>query len=196
MLWSSSETERNAGVWLIVGHLWDKHILNTFTMKGRILMATFAFKGKKRLKIIQVYLPHDKTGNSKFHKTLNEIIDKSVEENIDLIVMGNFNAVINPREDCFPSHASNQPETIFLSRLKKDLFDAFETNRDRGGVDRMTFHKLNASSKIDLIWTFGSIKNCQVNFENSCIQHYKETDYNLIAISFKDSKLRWMRQLE
>lgn len=50
--------------------------------------------------MIQVYLPQKKTGELKYHKKLNELIDESQENgNKDLIVMGDFNVVVNPRLD-------------------------------------------------------------------------------------------------
>lgn len=102
--------------------------------------------------MIQVYLPHGKSGKLKYYKKLNELIDESLENgNEDIIVIGDFNAMVNPRVDHSLTHNSSKSEILLLARLQKDLFDTCEAKGNEDVMSRMTYHGTQASSRIDQI---------------------------------------------
>ena len=59
--WSSNDLEpRGTGVGLLIKKDIAKHIQKVFRLDGRLLSVTLLLKGKRRILIIQVYLPSDK----------------------------------------------------------------------------------------------------------------------------------------
>ena len=67
--------------------------------EGHILILHFRFKGKRKLYVIQVYLPNDKKQYNKIQNYLEIKIKEEWLNNTNIILMGNFNAVNEPLTD-------------------------------------------------------------------------------------------------
>lgn len=61
VFWATTEKDKNSGTGILIKKSWDKHITNKFEYKGRIVAITLQFKKCISIRIIQVYLPADRT---------------------------------------------------------------------------------------------------------------------------------------
>ena len=72
----NDESPFSAGVTILVHKSLAKNIHKSNKIDGHILVLHLRFKGKKKLCIIQVYLPSNKQENNNFQKHIQKIIKR------------------------------------------------------------------------------------------------------------------------
>ena len=123
----NNEAPFSTGVTLLVYKSLAKNIHQVNRIEGHILVLHLRFKGKKKLCIIQVYLPSDKQANNKLQKHIQKIIKREKLVNTNIIIMGDFNTVNNPLTD----RSNNTKDPLNSSKKKwkseSELFSYLKT---------------------------------------------------------------------
>ncbi|KAF9082699.1 hypothetical protein BGX29_003679, partial [Mortierella sp. GBA35] len=120
-LWNHPTTHFNSkGVGLLVHKTWSKYIIETFSdNNGRGIGALFGFKHGFRLAVINCYFPPQgsnshKTDFQPLHEWATAQIDKMQNAGVHVLMLGDFNGVVNPAIDRASSNrASSNPELRF-----------------------------------------------------------------------------------
>ncbi|RHZ82226.1 hypothetical protein Glove_110g49 [Diversispora epigaea] len=123
--WSSNDLEpRETGIGLLIKKDIAKHIQKVFRFDGRLLSVSLLFKGKSRILIIQVYLSSDKKSSRIYQTQIRKLITEETKKNINIIIMGDFNAVVLPHLD----RLSRGKDKVSIPSHKPEipLFDFFE----------------------------------------------------------------------
>ena len=74
-----------------------KHVGHVTKIEGHILALHMFFK-KWKLCIIQIYLPNNKGLSNNYQRVIRKIITDEFKNKAEIILMGDFNAVNNPRQ--------------------------------------------------------------------------------------------------
>jgi exonuclease III len=153
--WSSNDLEpRGTGVGLLIKKDIAKHIQKVFRFNGRLLSVTLLFKGMSHILIIQVYLPSDKKSSRIYQTQIRKLIAEETKKNTNIIIMGDFNAVVLPHLD----RSSRGKDKFSTSSHKPEipLFDFFEdwafTDLQvtwQGGKHTFTWKNSLSESRID-----------------------------------------------
>ena len=97
---NNNEHPMGTGVGLIFSKEYANKIHKVQGYKGRIIYADIYFKGNTKIRIIQVYLHANFTGNripiEETRTKLTEYIEDAQRRNFKLVVMGDFN--VNPEK--------------------------------------------------------------------------------------------------
>ena len=97
----------SAGISLLVYKSISKNIHQVFRIDGHSVILNFCFKGRRKLCIIQVYLPNNKQLNGDIQKQVLKTIKEERLKNMNIIVMGDFNAVNDSLRDRSKKAAEN-----------------------------------------------------------------------------------------
>src|SRR5438552_18837207 len=93
------ESLYSAEITILIHKSLAKNIYQVNKIDGHILVLHFHFKGKKKLCIIQTYLPSDKQISDRYQKQIQKIVKNKKLTETNIIVMGDLNAENNPIKD-------------------------------------------------------------------------------------------------
>lgn len=171
-IWANGKQTNGSGVGIIIKNKWAKHIYRTKKYEGNVLSISLAFKKKIKVKIIAVYYPSNpEQRKERAHVTkwmINEIGQFNNNDKHYTIIMGDFNATVNPKIDRYnknisSNNRSNKPESSILRFLDNNKFiDTFRIykeaikNTELQNNTELNFTWENGSgeikSRIDYIW--------------------------------------------
>ena len=181
-----------AGTSILVQKHLAKHVHKVVKIDGHILALHFLFKGKKKLIIIQVYLPNDKQKSQALQKHVQKIIDNARPTNTNTIVMGDFNAANNPIVDrtnntSTKTNNSWKPEISLFPYLEDleftDVQKNWEETTSLSSKPSHTWKNRNVSSRIDYIWiTHELATNNLFSFNNIAFNHITNSDHTLLQL--------------
>ena len=103
----NDESPYSAGVLLLVHKSMSKNIHQVFRIDGHAVILNFCFKGRRKLCIIQVYLPNNKQLSGDIQKQVLKTIKEERLKNMNIIIIGNFNTVNDPLRDRSRETAKN-----------------------------------------------------------------------------------------
>ena len=176
---------QGSGVSLLIEKDMAKHVFNVKKIEGHIIAATLLFR-QSRIMIIQVYLPCNKKESNRYQRMIRSIInEESKQKNSKIIVMGDFNAVVNP--------ATDRPDSSVRLHKWKPEAEIFYFLEDWGFTDihnlwetespSPTWYSSRSYSRIDYIWISDNIVINNVHFfSNQKITNVTESDHTLLKI--------------
>ena len=176
---------QGSGVTLLVEKEMAKHVYSVKKIEGHIIAITLLFK-QNRIMVMQVYLPSNKKESNHYQRLIRSIInEESKHNNSKIIVMGDFNAVMNP--------AADRPNSSVKSHRWKPEAEIFYFLEDWGFTDihnlwemempSPTWHSSRSHSRIDYIWVSDNIATNNIHsFSNKKIYNVTESDHTLLTI--------------
>src|SRR6185369_11639766 len=168
----------------------SKHTIKSKSIDNYVTSIDVFYKQNK-LNIMQIYIPtlEKQTARkeliTKIVKTLNE--NKTKKRNT--IVMGDFNAIINPNIDKTPPSKKNNNK----SNLIEFLIDNNYIDTQKYAFDKHTEHtwQRNASSsRIDFIWVDNNIFDKITKINKPYTPNYK-TDHKCLSIDLNIKIKNW-----
>src|ERR1043165_90799 len=146
--WSSYENPHQAGVGIFIHKKISKYIARTHNYNGHIIGLDLHFKHNS-IRILQIYLPTSE--KKQLHAKIQEqIILLCNNSNYQIIMLGDFNSVPNPRQDRNSPKNTSIPESQILKYLIshqfKDIYRLFFPT-----TLNFTFSRSTSNSKIDQI---------------------------------------------
>ncbi|KAF9555307.1 hypothetical protein EC968_009018, partial [Mortierella alpina] len=145
---------QGSGVALLMSPFWRDHIQRQVAFKGRTQAVDFHFKTGFKIRIINIYLPsrNDKCSEAVVHWIKNEY-GNAREQGYAIVMLGDYNGVMNPKMDRSRVSQSSRPETPFLQWVElQALHDSYRllhpTSRD---------YTLGNKSRIDMIFVSTSL---------------------------------------
>jgi exonuclease III len=188
--WANGE-RRGEGVGIMLDREIDKHTVKVKRYEGRIITLELLFKDRVRLGIAQIYLPSDKTKRMEWERKLRQITQGWENNNTHTIVMGDFNAVVDPRKDRKGGTSSRTESTIFRDMRECNLQDNFRIYNEEQKL--YTWEERNLGSRIDMIWTSEGIT--EATQYTSVIDYRDEmnTDHKQPTIRVDSSRFKRVR---
>jgi exonuclease III len=150
LYWVNGEG-RGEGVGIILNREIDRHCVKVKRYGGRIITTELLFKDRVRLGIAQIYFPGEKTKRVEWEKKLRRIIQGWENNNTHMIVMGDFNAVVDPRKDRKGGTSPKTESGIFGDMRESNQQDNFRVYNRR--QEQYTWEERSLGSRIDMIWT-------------------------------------------
>ena len=182
-----------SGVSILVHKKLERNIYRVERIEGYVLTINFLFKGKKRLCLIQVYLPNDQKRSKEVQKQIKKHIREGKLNDANIVVMGDFNATNNPLED--RASSSRTPEKQKIQKGWQPEISLFPFLEDIGLIDihkyweeitspykqiSHTWKNKRSSSRIDYIWISQNMANNVHSFENKSFEHVTNSDHTLL----------------
>jgi exonuclease III len=176
---------QGSGVALLIEKEMAKHVYSVQRIEGHIIVAVLLFR-QSRITIMQVYLPSNKKESNRYQRLIRSIINEEAKhKNSRIIVMGDFNAVVNP--------ATDRPSSSVRSHKWKPEAEIFYFLEDWGFTDihnlwemeipSPTWYSSRSHSRIDYIWISDNIAINNVHsFSNQKINNVTESDHTLLTI--------------
>jgi exonuclease III/ribonuclease HI len=153
-LWASHKTHfRGSGVGIFIHNKWFKYIIGHWDDgQGRGIAVRFGFKAAAHFAIINCYLPNRQAHRVAFDTTeqwLRQQIDLFTQQGCHIILLGDFNGVVNPAQDrASPAHVSTTAELQLFSWLTNNSFiDTYRTIHPTGQL-----YTWKDASRLDMIW--------------------------------------------
>jgi exonuclease III len=103
---SCPNNPRGAGVLLLIHKDLEKYIAQVDKIEGHLVAINLLSKRHKTW-IAQVYLPCNKQKSMAVQKKIQTLIRNKIQQRYQIIIMGDFNAALNPRYDRSNSKADN-----------------------------------------------------------------------------------------
>jgi len=154
-IWASSTTQyKGSGVGLLIHKKWHKYKLEAIDdSQGRGLAVRFGFKAAAHFAIITCYLPQRYKHPTIFATTeqwLRGQIDHFTQQGCHVLLLGDFNGVVNPSIDrANKDRNTTMPELPLFNWLTNNSF--IDTYRAIHPTDRL--YTWNQESRIDMIWS-------------------------------------------
>src|SRR6185295_14576102 len=189
--WSSYENSHQAGVGIFIYNRISKYVSKTYNYNGHIIDLDLHFKHNS-ICILQIYLSIAEKKQLRF-EIQEQIIQLCNNSNYQLIILGDFNSVPNPRLDRNPPKNTSIPESQILKYLIshqfKDIYRLFFPL-----TQNFTFTRSISNSRIDQIWTNLSIS--QIDYTDILEDISSESDHKIITldISITISKTKPTKQ--
>jgi exonuclease III len=186
----------SADITMLIHKSLAKNIHRVDKIEGHVLVIHLRFKGRRKLCIMQIYLPNDKNKSNKFQKNIQKIIKNEKLTETNIIVMGDFNAVNNPIKDRSSNleESMNKPkkcwkpeiplfpflEDLGFSDIQANWEDITTTTKQYSH----TWKNKNSSSRIDYIWTTQDMALNNVHsFSNTGFEHITNSDHTLLQVT-------------
>jgi ribonuclease HI/endonuclease/exonuclease/phosphatase family metal-dependent hydrolase len=188
---SGSNKHHGRGVAIIITKELEKYIAHITKIEGHIIAIHMLFK-KNRMCIIQTYLPNNKDESNKYQRAIREIINRELKNKSKIIVMGDFNAVVNPWTDRFKEESSSlkwKPEAEIFNFLMDWEFVDIQSTWEEEKELSPTWSNKKAASRIDYIWTSPEIIIEDLHsFQNTVAEELANSDHTLLSIKlFKNN---------
>ena len=194
----------SSGIIILVHKSYAKNIHQVHKIDGHVLILNFRFKGRKKLCVIQVYLPSNKQKSETFQKQIQAIVKKETLANSNIIIMGDFNATNNPLIDRLSNQAepsktvrkrkSWKPEILLFSFLEDlgflDIQKSWEEIVPMPKQSSFTWKNKIASSRIDYIWISQNLASNNISsFKNIDFRHITNSDHTLLQVKLLKENL-------
>lgn len=197
--WASDEHQHNgSGVGIIIRKPYHKHIMDIKIHQSKLISVTLRIKKHSPLQIIQVYLPSDHKHSQQIQHTLEQWITLAYIQAHNIIIMRDFNAVLNLRTDRLPYRPKHgtRPEILILDFLDQHMLNAIDleypdTNRNNNNDSEsrtlqtvFTFENSTAKSHIDYIWLTPELHQALASSDNRQIYEISCSNHTLLSIRF------------
>jgi hypothetical protein len=176
-----------SGVLLLVRKDIGKYIESVEKIPG-FMVAINILSRRRKTFICQIYLPCQKKDSLQVQQEIQKVIDKKRKEKYSLIIMGDFNAVVNPRRD--RSRGDHQftpgeePEIPFFDYLlDKNFIDIQEIWEEDDTTH--TWKNNKTSSRIDYIWLTRDIVAESTRFQNKFDRGISDSDHSVLALTIQ-----------
>src|SRR5688572_17740724 len=184
--WNKS-TSTFEGVGLLIKRTWSSHIFKTHCNHDRYIYIDLLFKGKLKLRVINVYLPSSNQQKELSIKIQNEImhlLKESIEQHYHIIIMGDFNCDL----DEYYNIIDRQKSVRFKYRLVHYLHshDFLDSHKKCNDNPSHTWANANKSIKtrIDGVFIY---RNLVDKFVYTGIRHplIYSTDHLIVTTYFE-----------
>jgi exonuclease III len=174
--WSTSEKSKGSGVGILIKSNLAKHVYKIEYWKGYAMCLDLIFKHGKKMRLIVIYYPSNpqkRKIRSKLTKWCEDRIIKMLDPNFYQIVMGDFNAVMNPKVDRLSINrartVNEQPESKLLKLMESsNLIDSYRLcNEDTVGFTWASLSDDRIKSRLDYIWISSNFLNFLIKSEVS-----------------------------
>ena len=158
---NTSDSLSSSGVGLLISNAYAKFIQYTGSYKGRIIHVDMFLKGHIKLRIIQVYLPHESYGRVYFDDIVDHLItliEDSNRRQQKLIVMGDFNLDCKKFYANYNSRGSFHWKYRIIHRMGiNNLVDSIDLYHDVDDNNPFNTFKppslsTHQPSRLDMIW--------------------------------------------
>ncbi|CAG8745749.1 5783_t:CDS:2, partial [Rhizophagus irregularis] len=158
------EKSRSIGVGIIVKNNYSKFVYNSGSFEGRIIFIDLAFKGNNKIHIIQYYgittelTAKCKKEDKKYTTKLIEIIKEGRANQLEILVMGDFNCDYEDyKQNLYMGKSINYKDMIFDKLENKyNLYDPVKLIYNISPNNRIsTFilkNKKHRARRLDYIW--------------------------------------------
>ena len=176
-----------SGVILLVEKNLEHFVASVTRIEGYLI--AISLKSKKcKIFIAQIYLPCDQKESQRVQSEVEKILSQKIQENFEIILMGDFNAVINPRKDKLRKDSettfspSDRPEIgLFNYLINLGLIDIQQTWE--GENTTYTWTNKQSSSRIDYIWTTKELAISLRSFKNIQFKDISNSDHSFLQMS-------------
>jgi exonuclease III len=190
---TNKDTPFGAGVSLLIRRDLEKKIASVEKEEGYIIAANLLMK-RKKICIIQVYIPSDKPRCKMVQNKITSLIKNKHGQGFHTIVMGDFNAAYNPSEDRKSTskasfRSSWRPEIPLFNFL--DEWDFIDIQATWEGKEKTpTRRNLTSSSRIDYIWISHSLTSYPLlRFDNQNMEDVTGSDHTMLLMTLHDKNL-------
>jgi exonuclease III len=176
-----------SGVLLLIEKRLERFIASTTKIEGYLIAVSLESK-KHKIFIAQVYLPCDPKESKKIQKEMEKIISQKIQKKYEIVLMGDFNAAVNPRKDRLQKDPesmfspSDKPEIGIFNHLISlgltDIQQAWE-----GENTTYTWTNKQSASRIDYIWTTKKLAIGLLKFKNVPFKDITNSDHSLLQMS-------------
>ncbi|CAG8777705.1 12107_t:CDS:2, partial [Dentiscutata erythropus] len=174
--WWSSVLEANnnnmgSGLGLMIKTQLAQHVYKVNKFPGHGISILLSFKRKIVFQIVGIYVPNQYSNNNNtiapLRTWLHNQISQALSNNWISILLGDWNAVSNPKIDRFPERKQTSPEgSILQSIIYNGYIDTYRfINGDKQEYSYHQYHNnvLRSQSRIDSIWVHDVNKNIIMN---------------------------------
>jgi endonuclease/exonuclease/phosphatase family metal-dependent hydrolase len=188
---TSTGSHMGSGVGLLIAKEYAQYISKIERFKGRIIYVDLYLKGRTKLRIIQIYLHANVTGNQKEIKELynyiENVLDDAEKHNFMIILMGDFNLDYEQYSKEYRRRgAVNWRYKIFNSLDQRQLVDTIDICQDI--TPSTPFHTFipkqqqSSPTRIDYIWVSHALLSEVIN-SNNYEPHLYNTDHKAVYLS-------------
>src|SRR3990170_2384434 len=181
--WAHDESNPCSGIGFLISRDIAKHIHRSRSYESRIMTIDFQFKGNKKLRLMNIYIPpRHNTFRQHIQNLAKSIVDDSIADNYDLIIMGDFNTNI----DRFNHRVINN---LSITGNRYDFLNHLSTHNFNDTSLKFDIHPTptwNDQSRIDSIFVSSSIYN-QTLYSNSTKLKFCASDHKLVTSTFNRS---------
>ncbi|KAF9176243.1 hypothetical protein BGZ50_001280, partial [Haplosporangium sp. Z 11] len=185
--WEHATTHHQGkGVGLLIKKEWTKHMISKAKDdNGRGIMVRFGFKGGFRLAVINCYIPSYTTDKRVEHERILAWVQQQITTHRDagdrIILMGDFNAVVNPSIDrASDTNNSTTPELPLFPWLSaRNFHDSLRLQQPT--LRSYTFGEV---SRIDMIWVTSDLASHILDTTTFALTDPIRSDHQLIATVF------------
>jgi exonuclease III len=186
MFYSLGSNHRLGQIFLVAKKWADK--VSLIYKDDRVLLIKLV-TDNKTLIIANIYAPQSVADKIRFFSHIHEVADEHNQEDASLIILGDFNTVMNNEEDIITGEKHDRKETEALNQMIShlDIHDTWRTQHP--GEKQYTWsrnHPFTARC-LDYIFTSSGLLPCT---ENSQIVSFHHSDHRavLTTLAFHDYK--------
>ena len=181
-LYYTSGTARSLGQTLLVN---KKHMQHSelIYQESRILVIKIKVEDRN-IMIMNIYAPNNNVEKIEFFNHVTEVTQNLTRDNPDLIIMGDFNSVIDNKDDIISGNKHNNREVDAFNDLvaHTDIHDIWRYQHEN--IREYTWNRTNpfTARRLDYIFASSSLL-CFT--EKSEILSFPFSDHRLVHVSFK-----------
>jgi len=192
-LWNHTETHfHGKGVGFLIHKSWATYLTTTFSDKnGRGIGVRFGFKHGFQLTVINCYFPPKTSGTyssdfQQLHNWVTTQIDKHRRDGAHVLLLGDFNGVVNPAIDRNSTTKTTSTSELALypwlsSRCFVDTFRLLHPT-----TPLFTFHRPNEpdTSRIDMIWSSSGLAPYLLHTNTYEPDEFESSDHSMFLATF------------
>jgi len=174
---------RGNGVGMLISNLWWQHAGRMSSCGGRAQARDFDFQRDCKVRIINCYMPsgQDPEITENITKWIQKEYNGAREERRGVILLGDFNAVRDPRIDRKRESArGSRPETALLQWLETqplhDVFRAVHPLRED--------YTCQDTSRIDMVFVSDLLADRIMKVKHKSLAGIVESDHKMVAAAF------------
>ena len=177
-----------SGVLLLIRKDIGKYIESVEKIPG-FMVAVNLLSRRRKTYICQIYLPCQKKESLPIQEEIKKILNKKKRNGFSIVLMGDFNAVVNPRRDRSRKDQqftpNEEPEIpIFNYLLDEGLLDIQEI-WEEDDIRSYTWKNNTSSSRIDYMWLTRDIAIESTRFQNKFDQSISDSDHTILALTIQ-----------
>ncbi|CAG8698459.1 989_t:CDS:2, partial [Dentiscutata erythropus] len=192
--WASKETRGSgSGVGIMVCSDIAQHVYKIDRFEARAICLYLSFNGKCTVQLIATYAP---TQQPKYRNEIKELnkwltnkLGEALSKDMISIVLGDWNAVPNPKKDRFSDKKSILPESIILkSIIEMGYEDCHQLTLTK--EKEYTYHEWNngslrSASRIDQIWIHPQYFDKVREYQIEDTELFADSDHHMVTISIE-----------